>query len=47
MEINRRPIRSVADYDRILSGAKPGTILAMYFYDPTLAQRTLAAVTID
>ena len=47
MEINRRPIRSVADYDRIVSAAKPGSILAIYFYDPTLAQRTLAAVTVD
>ena len=47
MEINRQAIRSVADYDRILSEPKPGAVLAIYFYDPTLAQRWLATVTVD
>jgi serine protease Do len=47
MELNRRPIRSVADYDRVLRGARAGTVLAIYFYDPTLGQRSLAAVTVD
>ena len=47
MEINRRPIRSVADYDRMLRAARPGAVLAVYYYDPTLGQRSLAAVTVD
>ena len=32
MEINRKPIRSVADYQRVIASAKPGEILALYCY---------------
>ena len=47
MEINRKPIRSVADYQRIVSAARPGDVLALYYYDPTLAQRALVTVTVE
>ncbi len=47
MEINRQPIRSLADYQRIVSAAKPGDVLALYYYDPTLTQRALATVTVE
>jgi serine protease Do len=47
MEINRRPVRSVSDYQRIVSAAKPGDVLALYYYDPTLAQRSLVTVTVE
>ena len=47
MEINRKPIRSVVDYQRIISAAKPGDVLALYYYDPTLAQRSLLTVTVE
>jgi serine protease Do len=47
MEINRKPIRSVADYQRVIAAAKPGEILALYCYDPTLAQRALITVTVE
>jgi S1-C subfamily serine protease len=47
MEMNRRPIRSVADYERMLRAAKPGSVMAVYYFDPTLGQRSLAAVTVD
>src|SRR5262245_26115523 len=47
LEINRHPIRSLADYRRILASAKPGDILALYCYDPTLKQRTLVTVGVD
>ena len=47
MEINRRPVRSVADYERVISAARPGEILALYCYDPTLAQRALITVTVE
>jgi serine protease Do len=47
IEINRKPIRSVADYQRIVSAAKPGDVLAFYYYDPTLMQRALVAVTVE
>jgi len=44
MEINKRPI---ADYQRIAAAARPGDILALYVYDPTLNQRSLVAVTVE
>jgi serine protease Do len=47
MEINRKPVRSVADYQRIIAAAKPGDVLALYYYDPTLAQRSLVTVTVE
>ena len=46
-EINRRPVESVADYTRIVGSARPGDVLAIYYYDPTIAQRGLVTVTID
>src|SRR5262245_46333240 len=47
LEINRHPIRSLADYRRILAAAKPGDILALYCYDPALKQRTLVTVGVE
>jgi len=47
LEINRHSIRSLADYRRTLAAAKPGDILALYCYDPTLKQRTLVTVGVD
>jgi serine protease Do len=47
MEINRKPVRSVADYERILAAAHPGDVLALYCFDPTLAQRALVTVTLE
>jgi serine protease Do len=47
MEINRRPIHSVAEYQRTVSAARVGDILAIYYYDPTLGQRSLVTVTVD
>jgi serine protease Do len=47
MEINRRPVRSLADYQRVVRAAKPGDVLALYCYDPTLQQRTLITVTVE
>ena len=47
IEINRRPVRSVADFHRIVSAAKPGDVLAMLYYDPTIAQRALLTVTVE
>jgi serine protease Do len=47
MEINRKPIRTVADYERIVAAARPGDALAIYYYDPTLSQRALVTVVVD
>ena len=46
-EINRRRVRSVADYDRIVGSAKPGDVLAFYYYDPVSGQRALLTVTVE
>jgi serine protease Do len=47
MEINKRPIRTATEYQKIVSAARPGEILALYVYDPSLSQRTLVAVTVE
>jgi serine protease Do len=47
IEINRRPVRSVADYDRLVAAAKPGDVLAVLYFDPTLGQRALLTVTVE
>jgi serine protease Do len=47
LEINRRPIRSVADYQHAIAATKSGDVLALYCYDPELKQRTLVAVGVD
>jgi hypothetical protein len=47
MEINKRPIGSVAEYQRLVTAARPGDILALYVYDPTLSQRSLVTVTVE
>ena len=47
MEINRRPARSVAEFDRLVSTARPGDVLAIYYYDPALSQRALVTVVVD
>jgi S1-C subfamily serine protease len=46
-EINRRPIRNVADYQKMIASAQPGDVLALLYYDPTIGQRALATVTVE
>jgi serine protease Do len=47
MEVNRKPTRTVAEYQRIVGAARPGDVLAIYYYDPPLALRSLVTVIID
>ena len=47
LEINRRPTPTVADYERIVAAARPGDALAIYYYDPNLAERALVTVIVD
>jgi serine protease Do len=47
MEINKRPVANVAEYQRLVAASRPGDILALYVYDPTLSQRSLVAVTVE
>jgi serine protease Do len=47
MEINRQPIRSAADYQKIVSAARSGDVLAFYGYDAALQQRAFVTATVD
>lgn len=46
-EINRRPVRSVGDFHRVMATIKPGDPLALYYFDPTSGQRTLVTATAE
>jgi hypothetical protein len=47
MEINRRAIRSVAEFEQQVGAARPGEVLTLYVYDPAVGQRTLVTVTVE
>jgi serine protease Do len=47
MEINRQPVRSAADFRRLLSAARTGDALAFYGYDPSVGQRGFVLATVD
>jgi S1-C subfamily serine protease len=47
MEVNRRPTLRVADYERIVDAARPGDVLAIYYYDPAIARRGLVTVVVE
>ena len=47
LEINRQPVRSVDDYRRLTSAARPGDILTVYLYKPELEQHSLQTVKIE
>jgi serine protease Do len=47
LEIDRRPILSVDDYDRAVAHAGPGDVLAFYIYKPSVDERRLATVRLD
>jgi serine protease Do len=47
MEINKRPVHTVADYQKAVSAARAGDVLAMWVYDPSLSQRSLVAVVVE
>jgi serine protease Do len=47
LEVNRRGVGSVEEFERATRGARPGDVLAFYLYSPELDQRTLRAVRID
>jgi hypothetical protein len=37
----------VSDYEKQVAAARPGDVLALYIYDPTVAQRSLVTVTVE
>ena len=47
LEINRKPVLSVSDYDRLAAAIHPGDVLTLYVYLPEIAQRQLKTVRID
>ena len=47
MEINRQPVRSVSDYQRLVAAARTGDALAFYGYDPSVGQRGFVLATVD
>ena len=48
MEINRRPVRSVEDYRRLMAGAQSGDVLTLYVYRPgSEPPRALHTIKID
>lgn len=47
MEINRQPVRSATEFERVLAASHPGDALALYIYNPIPGQRELIAVTVD
>jgi len=44
LEINRQPVSSIAGFRRIVGGARPGDVLAVYLYEPELDQRAIRTV---
>lgn len=47
MEINRKPILSLADYTRLAAAIRPGDVVTVYVYAPDVAQRQLKTIRID
>jgi serine protease Do len=44
LEMNRKPIVSVADYNRLATAVQPGDVLTLYVYAPDVGQRQLKTV---
>jgi serine protease Do len=47
LQINRKPVESVADYRRLARAAHPGDVIALYIYSPDLDQRQLKTVRVE
>jgi serine protease Do len=47
LEINRRPVATVGEYQRLTAAAQPGDVLAFYMFVPESGQRLLRAVRVD
>jgi len=47
LEINRQPVRSVGDFERIIAAAASGDVLACFVYQPERLQHSLMTLTID
>jgi serine protease Do len=47
LEINRQPVRSIRDFDRIVAAAGSGDVLTCFVYQPERLQHSLMTLTID
>lgn len=47
LEINRQKVTSVTDFQRLVAGLAPGTVVAVYVFDPLTDERAIHAVTLD
>ncbi len=47
IEINRQPIASVQDFNRVVSSSRAGDVLALYLYDPAVRQKSLVTIALD
>jgi len=47
VEVNRRPVATAADFDRLVAAAHAGDVLTLYLYLPDVDQHLLRTVRID
>ncbi|MBM3750589.1 MAG: PDZ domain-containing protein [Acidimicrobiia bacterium] len=47
IELNRQKVTSVADFQRLVATLAPGTVAAVYVFDPLTHERAIHAVTLD
>lgn len=47
IEINRRPVGSPADYQRVMAAMHPDNPIALYGYDPSIGERVLLTAMMD
>jgi serine protease Do len=47
IEINRQPIASTQDFNRVIRALRGGDVMAVYVYDPALRQKSLVTVALD
>lgn len=47
LEINRKPIVTLADYRRIVASIRPGDVVTLYVYAPDVSLRQLKTVRLD
>jgi serine protease Do len=47
LEIDRQPIQSLDDYERLVKAARPGEVLTIYLYKSATGQRQLSTIRVD
>ena len=47
LEIDRQPVHTLDDYERLVKNARPGEILTLYLYKSASGQRRLSTVRVD